>query len=165
MSGRGPSAGTDQAGTDQQPDRAETDLAARLAIVVGGVNRRLRPSSEGLTHMALSALASIGRAGAIRPGDLARIEGVQAPGMTRLVAELERGGLVRREHDPEDGRAIRIRITDEGLAAVAEARASRARRVQSLIACCTAAERGELERAVGVLETALQRTSGAARQR
>ena len=36
------------------------------------------------------------------------------PGMSRLVARLEAGGLVERVDDPEDGRACRIRLTEAG---------------------------------------------------
>jgi DNA-binding MarR family transcriptional regulator len=36
------------------------------------------------------------------------------PGMSRLIARLEAGGLVERLDDPEDGRACRIRLTQAG---------------------------------------------------
>jgi DNA-binding MarR family transcriptional regulator len=36
------------------------------------------------------------------------------PGMSRLVARLEARGLVRRDDDPDDARACRIRLTTEG---------------------------------------------------
>jgi DNA-binding MarR family transcriptional regulator len=35
-------------------------------------------------------------------------------GMSRLIARLEAAGLVERVDDPDDGRACRIRLTDEG---------------------------------------------------
>ncbi len=41
--------------------------------------------------------------------------------MSRLVAELEREGLVGREADEHDSRAVRVGITDEGLALLREA--------------------------------------------
>ena len=43
-----------------------------------------------------------------------------------LVNQLERGGYVRREADPGDGRARLVRITPKGQAAVAAARAAEA---------------------------------------
>jgi DNA-binding MarR family transcriptional regulator len=36
------------------------------------------------------------------------------PGMSRLVARLEARGLVRREDDPDDARACRVRLTKAG---------------------------------------------------
>lgn len=135
------------------PGRPE--LAERLAFVAGSINRRLRPPADALTHVALSALASIERSGEIRPGDLARIEGIAAPGMTRLIAELESRGLVSRTADPEDGRSQLIRLTAEGVAAVAEGRQARATGVASILQEVPAEELPALERAVGVLEAAL----------
>jgi len=38
-------------------------------------------------------------------------------GVSRLVARLERRGLVARSSDPDDGRAARLRLTGEGAAA------------------------------------------------
>ncbi|MFD1721531.1 MarR family winged helix-turn-helix transcriptional regulator [Amnibacterium endophyticum] len=131
------------------------DLAERLAFVVGSVNRRLRPPAEALSHVAVSALASIERLGDVRPGDLARVEGVGAPGMTRLVAELEGRGLLVRSPDPDDGRAHRVRLTADGTAAVAEARRVRASGVAALLDDADAADLAALDLAVGVLERAL----------
>ena len=108
--------------TDRSHPAVDADLAERLAFVAGSINRRLRPPAEALTHVALSALASIERLGAVRPGDLARIEGIAAPGMTRLVTDLEGRGLVARSADPGDGRSQLIRLTEDGVAAVAAAR-------------------------------------------
>lgn len=131
------------------------DLAERLAFVVGSVSRRLRPPADALSHVALSALASVERLGEVRPGDLARVEGVGAPGMTRLVADLESRGLVARSPDPDDGRAHRVRLTPEGSAAVAEARRVRAAGVAALLEDADADDLAAVSRAVGVLERAL----------
>jgi DNA-binding MarR family transcriptional regulator len=135
------------------PDRPE--LAERLAFVAGSINRRLRPPADALTHVALSALASIERSGEVRPGDLARIEGIAAPGMTRLVADLESRGLVIRAADPDDGRSQLIRLTPGGVAALAGARHARASGVAAILQEVPPEELPALERAVGVLEAAL----------
>jgi DNA-binding MarR family transcriptional regulator len=37
------------------------------------------------------------------------------PGMSRLIARLEKNGLVERREDPDDGRASRIRLTPAGV--------------------------------------------------
>ncbi|GAB3807341.1 hypothetical protein GCM10028798_31690 [Humibacter antri] len=113
-------------------DRAET--AARLAVVVGRINRRIRAVGEGLTQAQLSALSSIVRKGPLRPGDLARIESVSAPSATRVVAELESRALIEREPDPADGRSSLVSATDAGQDAVLAARAERAKRISVLLA-------------------------------
>lgn len=139
----------------------EGDLAERLAFVVGSVNRRLRPPADALTHVALSALASLERLGDARPGDLARVEGIAAPGMTRLLADLEGRGLVARSPDPDDGRSHRVRLTPAGAAELAEARRVRAEGVASMLADLDADDRAALERALVVLERALLATTPA----
>jgi len=47
-------------------------------------------------------------------GELARRSRLSKQTMTTLVRLVERVGLVRRERDPEDGRAFRIGLTDRG---------------------------------------------------
>jgi DNA-binding MarR family transcriptional regulator len=54
--------------------------------------------------------------------ELARAAGVSAPTATRMIDGLEARGLVTRERVPEDRRAVRIRLTGDGRAAVADRR-------------------------------------------
>lgn len=135
------------------------DLAARLAFVVGSINRRLRPHADALTHVGVSALGTIARTGTVRPGDLARLEGIGAPSMTRLVADLEQRGLVLREDDPDDRRSTRVRLSAGGRQALETARADRATAVEALLANCTEADLETLERAATILEAALLRSA------
>lgn len=137
------------------PDRR--DIAQRLAWVVGKINRRLRPPAEALSHVAVSALGSIGRSEPVRPGDLARLEGIAAPGTTRLVADLEQRGLVERRDDPDDRRSTLLQLTPAGRRALEDARSARAESVGDLIADCTDDELGDIRRAVDALEAALLR--------
>jgi DNA-binding MarR family transcriptional regulator len=50
--------------------------------------------------------------------ELALRAGVTKQAVGPLVAELESFGVVRREPDPEDGRALRVRFTERGLRAL-----------------------------------------------
>lgn len=52
--------------------------------------------------------------GGIRMKDMARNATLSTSGVTALVDRLERQGLVRRNPDPDDRRATRITLTDEG---------------------------------------------------
>jgi DNA-binding MarR family transcriptional regulator len=107
--------------------------------------------------VAVSALGSIGSSEPVRPGDLARLEGIAAPGMTRLVADLEQRGLVERRGDPEDRRSTLLQLTPEGRGALEQARSARAESVGGLIADCTDEELADIRRAVDALEAALLR--------
>jgi DNA-binding MarR family transcriptional regulator len=118
--------------TTATSDAAET--AARLAVAIGRINRRIRPIGAGLTQAQLSALSSIVRKGPLRPGDLARIESIGAPSATRVVSELASRGLIERQSDPDDGRSSLVSSTDAGIAAVLSARAERAERISVLLA-------------------------------
>jgi DNA-binding MarR family transcriptional regulator len=138
------------------PQRDRADVAARLAIAVGRINRRIRPADDTLSYGKVSALSSIVRLGPIRPGDLARVESITAPSVTRLVASLEAAGLVTRSPDPADGRAFFIEATDAGAREVLRARAQRAGSMADLLAGCTDEELSRVAAALDVLEAAAQ---------
>ena len=107
--------------------------AERLTLIVGRLNRRLQTATGGLSHGLLSALAVVAKHGPLRLSDLAQLEGVSAPSMTRTVAELESRSFVERRTDPDDGRAVLVEVADAGAAAIAEARATRARVIAELL--------------------------------
>ncbi|HET8755509.1 MAG TPA: MarR family transcriptional regulator [Solirubrobacteraceae bacterium] len=50
----------------------------------------------------------------LRIGEIGRRARLSKPSMTALIARCEAAGLVRRERDPEDGRAFRVVLTDRG---------------------------------------------------
>jgi DNA-binding MarR family transcriptional regulator len=129
------------------------DVAERLAIVIGRLNRLIRSSAGDLTQSQLSALSTIASFGPLRSGDLARIESVTAPSMTRLIGGLETDGFVDRAPDPDDGRAALLTATPAGQEAVQRARTSRARKLAVLLAALDDEQIDVLESAAGVLET------------
>jgi DNA-binding MarR family transcriptional regulator len=143
-------AGHNVGSPDGPLDREET--AARLAVVVGRINRRIRAVGDGLSQGQLSALSTIARKGPLRPGDLARIESVAAPSATRVVAELESRGLIERQQDPADGRSSIVSTTSAGVAAVASARAERAKRISVLLAGLDDSELATVAAALDALE-------------
>ena len=107
--------------------------AERLTLVVGRLNRRLQSSTGGLSHGLLSTLAVVATHGPLRLSDLAQLEGISAPSMTRTVAELESRAFVERRADPDDGRAVLVEAADAGAAAIVEARETRARVIAELL--------------------------------
>lgn len=63
--------------------------------------------------------------GGVRVGEIARNQGVKVPSATEQIIKLERAGLVHREADPTDSRAVRVRLTAAGHTAVESANARR----------------------------------------
>jgi DNA-binding MarR family transcriptional regulator len=80
------------------------------------LSRRLRGErpAGGVTISKLNMLGHLQSAGALSAGDLAARERAQPQTLTRLLAEMEREGLITREHDPTDRRRTIVRITPAG---------------------------------------------------
>jgi len=95
--------------------QADEEVAGRLRIAVNRLQRRLRQESlGGLSPAQASALGSVSRHGSPTLGELAAIEQVQPPTMTRIVASLAEAGMVTRVADANDRRSARARITPAG---------------------------------------------------
>lgn len=142
--------------TDTLPVPPRDDVATRLAVAIGRINRRIRPVRDGISHGLVSALGSVVRVGEIRPGDLARLESVAAPTMTRLVADLEARGLVTRRPDPSDGRSFFVVPTDAGIDVMRRARFERAERLAALLKALPPEQRAVVTGALEALEAASQ---------
>ncbi len=134
-------------------DTAQLAIAERLSIVVGRFNRRIRTAKGGLSQGLLSALATVERCGPLRFAELAAVETVSAPSITRIVADLEARGLVARTADPLDGRAALIAVTVKGSRAVSEARAARAEATSELLDALGSAELASVAAALPALES------------
>lgn len=89
---------------------------------------RVRDRESGVGPAQLSALSVLVFGGARSLGELADAEQVRPPTMSRIVAGLERAGLVRR-HATEDGRRVRLEASPKGTRILQE---GRKRRVESL---------------------------------
>lgn len=99
------------------------EIAPRLRVAVLRLARRLRQQAEGdVTPSTLSALSTLERRGPMTLGELAAIENVQPPTMTRIVGRLEELGYVERQVDPDDRRVARATATAAGKEYAARAR-------------------------------------------
>jgi DNA-binding MarR family transcriptional regulator len=135
------------------PAPAPDDAATRLYVAVGRLVRMLRRTGTAdVSPGALSALSSLVSAGPCRLGDLAAREGVVAPTMTRIVAVLEEGGLVRRTPDPQDGRAVLVAASDAGTALVQGESFARSSALRRRVTALPPADRAALDAALPVLE-------------
>jgi len=96
-------------------DDAENELATRLRLAVGRLHRRIRiDGQEPVPPLQLSALVSVEQHGPLRLSELARLEAVSAPTMSRVLAALDGQGLVERAPDPGDARCTQIGLTPAG---------------------------------------------------
>ena len=89
---------------------------------------------DGYSRTAAATLSRLAGSGAARLTDLAVAEGVSQPSMSSLIARLVDQGLVQRESDPDDARAVRLSLTPGGRALVDERRAARTRRLDGALA-------------------------------
>lgn len=91
------------------------ELASRLRLSINRLHRRLRQESlAGLSPAQASALGAVNRLGSPTLGELAALEQVQPPSMTRIVASLAEAGMVTRITDAVDRRSARVSITPAG---------------------------------------------------
>jgi len=102
---------------------------------------RVRDRESGIGPAQLSALSVLVFGGPRSLGELAEAEQVRPPTMSRIVAGLERAGLVRR-HATEDGRRVRLDATAKGTKILQE---GRKRRVESLSLALSALPRKGLQ--------------------
>jgi DNA-binding MarR family transcriptional regulator len=142
------------------PDIPLTDSAARLRMAIVRTARRLRQEAAteatGLTPTSTAALATIDRHGPLTPSELAEIERVKRPTVTRTLGCLEREGLIERTPDPSDGRSALIGVNAAGRERLRRLRGRKnaylARRMKGL----DAADVATLERAAEILEGILE---------
>ena len=81
--------------------------------------------------------------------ELGAMLGLAKSSLTGLVDRTERNGLVRREPDPQDTRAVRVALTPQGSRLAAEFYAETCRRIEKLPAGLSAADRATLAELLG----------------
>ena len=145
------------AGDDAQartPDGSgELELAARLRVAVGRLNRALRQHDPGrLTATQISALLVVNALGPLRIGDLAARERVSAPTMTRVVDTLENADLLARSVDPADGRGSLVAVTPRGRSRLEAVSRERNTQLERRIAALSPEQRAALIAALPALE-------------
>jgi DNA-binding MarR family transcriptional regulator len=115
---------------------------------------QLRPL--GLTPAQERALRVITRSEApLRMTELADHLGIVPRSVTTVVDALEEAGLLRRETDPRNRRAILLRLTDRGLAVREDMRAARRRAAEDLFAPLPPGDRESLGALLSSLDAQL----------
>ena len=120
------------------PTTDETaELAARLRLAVTRLARQLRQTSDSdLSPTQSAVLTTLASHGPVTLGELAELERVASPTITKVTGILHERGLVETVTDPSDRRFVRVDLTAEGHALVERNRARKtawlARQLQGL---------------------------------
>src|SRR5690349_7041656 len=135
-------------------ERAADTLAKTLRDAIIRFSRRVRQARPvgDLTFSQLSALTSLQLAGALTPRELADMERVQPPTMTKIVGKLEERGLVARTPHPTDGRQVILAATDKGRAVYALHERARNEWLAVALDRLTPEERETLARAAEIMQ-------------
>ncbi|MGO8683788.1 MAG: MarR family winged helix-turn-helix transcriptional regulator [Thermoleophilia bacterium] len=135
----------------------DSELAVRLRLVLNRLARRLRSqAANDLGPGLLSALVSIETCGPLTLGQLAARENVKPPSVTRMVATMERLGLVHREVDAHDRRVARVSLTAEGRRRVQRIRTRKTAYLAKRLRKLSEAEVAAMREALPVLERLLE---------
>jgi DNA-binding MarR family transcriptional regulator len=129
------------------------DLLAAVARLNRLASQRARiplPSAQG------RLLSTIEDQGAARISDLATLDHCSQPTMTMQVRRLEDAGLVSRTVDPDDARAVLIRITPEGVDMLRRVRVDRGAAIDPYLERLNDADRQTLDDSVRVMRKLLE---------
>lgn len=130
-----------------------TDLGGQLRLAVLRLSRRLRQEAAGdVTPSQLSALSVLAAHGELTLGELAAIERIAPPSMTRIASRLEERGLLERRADDADRRVARVAVSAAGQALLRETRLRRDAYLSRRLAELSEDELAVLAKAVPLLE-------------
>lgn len=107
----------------------------------------------------LSALSVLVFGGPQALGQLAAIEQVKPPTMSRIVAGLKRSGLAKIETDANDARRIQVSVTPNGQRLLQQARRRRIQLLAKTLQHLNAAELDVLRRAAELMERAVRKAA------
>ena len=113
---------------------------------------RLVDRESGLTPERLSLLSVLCYVGPRTIGELADIELVSSPAISRTVGALERDGLVRRERRTSDRRVVGVHATEAGRSLIEEARRRRIETIATHLESLTTSELRSLDHAATLLD-------------
>lgn len=132
---------------------SDGEAIASLRIGVMRLSRRLqseRPTTD-ITLTQLSVLGLLFARGAMSVGELAGIERVKPPSMTRTINHLEEAGLVKRCAHETDGRQVIVKLTEAAREVVLENRRRRDEWLVDHLASLAPDERALLYEAAPIL--------------
>ncbi len=130
------------------------ELASTLRLSLLRAARRIRAQRVNTTATLsqLSALGTVCKCGPLSAGEIAAVERVQPPSMTKILAALESSGWVERSSHPEDRRQSIISITQAGRELLAEETRARDEWLAKRLVDFSAEDLRKLSEAVEVLD-------------
>jgi DNA-binding MarR family transcriptional regulator len=123
----------------------------RAAVMMAARRIRAERGSADLSDPQYAVLVHLEKRGTLTPGQLADIEHIQPPSMTRTVNCLVEQGLVAKAAHPTDGRVVVVSITEAGRTEVTETRQRRSQWLAGQLEAMTPDERARLADAVELL--------------
>jgi DNA-binding MarR family transcriptional regulator len=129
-------------------------VADRIHSAAIHLLRRLRRQDDaiGLSAARMSALSVVVFGGPVTIGRLAEAEQVSGPTITRLLAGMERDGLLKRARDADDRRVVWIKATPRGTRLLQEGRRRRIAALAAELAALDPADLTILARAAELIE-------------
>jgi len=152
-------------GSPDAPDARGADRAAStpsdaftLTDVVTRLRRALRASIrtdypwESLPMAQVELLQRLDESPGLRINDLAARHRLASNTVSTLIQQMVVGGLVQRDPDPRDRRAVLLRLTDDGAAMLAGWRAAHERRIGAALARLSPQHRAAVHDALPAFE-------------
>lgn len=136
---------------------AEPEPEESLSDAFSSVARRLRQISReamapwDITPSQFRAVGTLVRHGPMRLSELSELLRIAPRSVTEVVDALQERGLVRRDPDPHDRRAVLVRLTEHGAGLVTAIRTARDARTGAYFARLPADDRAELARLLRAL--------------
>ncbi len=142
---------------DVTPEPGGAAEPALDELLMGAARALRRRWSHGLVPVDLAphdgrALRVVGRHGPTRLGVVAEHLRIAPRSATDVIDRLEQRGLVAREPDPDDRRAMNVRLTPQGGAVLAQVDAARRADAEHFFGDLSAAERRSLARMLATLD-------------
>lgn len=96
-----------------QQSRAWLSLISTAELLPAALDAQLQRDA-GLTHYEFIVLSALQRSGAMRLSDLATATNAALPRASKVVARLQKRGLIERQDSEQDRRSILLRLSKAG---------------------------------------------------
>ena len=136
-------------------ERRALDVYTRLMRSAKSVGTRLARQlrEQGLTETQFGCLEMLFHLGPLHPQEITEKHFMTGGNTTFVVTTLEKEGLLKREPDPNDGRATLVRLTAKGRRLVAELLPGHVAAIVCEFSILSAAEQEELGRLCRIVGT------------
>jgi DNA-binding MarR family transcriptional regulator len=128
------------------------EIASNLRVALMRTVRRLKRETDGEHSISVvAALGSLNSRGPFTLSEWAEAEGVSRPSMTVMAGNLLNQNLIAKEPDPDDGRLVRVHVTNAGKRVLEQSRTRRNAYLAKRLGALTSAELRILDEAATIL--------------